>query len=122
MHFLPDLRAHINLGFDYGEGKGTNGVRQNSFQAWKDADFKGIGRKTEWNNKRQNSVLDFYLNYTKEIESIDSKIDVMGGYSWQHFYSKDYNKEISNHDTNPVVKKRNNLSYRELFSLILRKT
>lgn len=105
MHFLPDLRAHINLGFDYGEGKGTNGVRQNSFQAWKDADFKGIGRKTEWNNKRQNSVLDFYLNYTKEIESIDSKIDVMGGYSWQHFYSKDYNKEISNHDTNPVVKK-----------------
>ncbi len=105
MHFLPDLRAHINLGFDYGEGKGTNGVRQNSFQAWKDADFKGIGRKTEWNNKRQNTVLDFYLNYSKEIESIDSKIDVMGGYSWQHFYSKDYSKEISNHDTNPVVKK-----------------
>lgn len=105
MHFLPDLRAHINLGFDYGEGKGTNGVRQNSFQAWKDADFKGIGRKTEWNNKRQNTVLDFYLNYSKEIESIYSKIDVMGGYSWQHFYSKDYSKEISNHDTNPVVKK-----------------
>ncbi|MPM10473.1 TonB-dependent receptor SusC [bioreactor metagenome] len=45
------------------------------------------------------------MNYSKEIESIDSKIDVMGGYSWQHFYSKDYSKEISNHDTNPVVKK-----------------
>jgi len=105
MHFLPDLRAHLNLGFDYGVGKGTNGVRQNSFQSWKDADFKGVGRKTEWNNQRRNSVLDFYLNYAKEIESIDSKIDVMAGYSWQHFYSKDYSKELSNHDTSPVIKK-----------------
>ena len=107
IHFLPDLRAHLNLGFDYGEGKGTNGVRQNSFQAWKDADFKGIGRKTEWNNTRSNSVLDFYLNYVKEFESVESKIDVMAGYSWQHFYSKDYSKELSNHETNPVIKKEN---------------
>lgn len=105
MHFLPELKAHLNLGFDIAQGKGTNGVYQNSFQAWKDADFKGIGRKTEWNNKRQNTVLDFYLNYTKELPSLSSKIDVMGGYSWQHFYSEDYSKELSNHATNPVIKK-----------------
>ncbi|NTV19626.1 MAG: TonB-dependent receptor, partial [Bacteroidales bacterium] len=80
-------------------------VNQNSFQAWKDADFKGIGRKTQWNNERRNTVLDFYLNYTKEVPSIKSKFDLMGGYSWQHFYSKDYSKELSNHLTNPVVKK-----------------
>jgi len=105
VHFLPELRAHLNLGFDYAQGKGENGVNQNSFQAWKDADFKGIGRKTEWNNERRNTVLDFYLNYTKEVPSIKSKFDLMGGYSWQHFYSKDYSKELSNHLTNPVVKK-----------------
>lgn len=107
MHFLPELRAKLNLGFDLGEGEGTKGVKQNSFQAWKDSDFKGIGRMEEWSNRRENSVLDFYLNYTKEIESISSKVDVMGGYSWQHFYAKDYNKEQSNHKTNPVVKNEN---------------
>jgi len=105
VHFLPELRAHLNLGFDYAQGKGENGVNQNSFQAWKDADFKGIGRKTQWNNERRNTVLDFYLNYTKEVPSIKSKFDLMGGYSWQHFYSKDYSKELSNHLTNPVIKK-----------------
>lgn len=105
VHFLPELRAHLNLGFDYAQGQGVNGVNQNSFQAWKDADFKGIGRKTEWKNERKNSVLDFYLNYSKEIESIKSKFDLMAGYSWQHFYSKDYSKELSNHLTNPVIKK-----------------
>ncbi|MFA6334241.1 MAG: TonB-dependent receptor [Bacteroidales bacterium] len=104
MHFLPELKAHLNLGFDFAEGSGDKGVNRNSFQAWKDTEFKGIGRKTEWKNKRENSVMDFYLNYTKELASIKSKIDVMGGYSWQHFYSKDYTKELSNDDT-PVVKK-----------------
>ncbi len=104
MHFLPDLKAHLNLGFDFAEGSGDKGVNKNSFQAWKDTEFKGIGRKTEWKNNRKNSVLDFYLNYTKEFESIMSKIEVMGGYSWQHFYSKDYTKELSN-DATPVVKK-----------------
>jgi TonB-linked SusC/RagA family outer membrane protein len=104
MHFLPELRAHLNMGFDIAEGSGDKGVKQNSFQAWKDVEFKGIGRMEEWKNQRRNSVLDFYLNYSKELESISSRVDVMGGYSWQHFYSEDYTKNMSNHVANPVIK------------------
>jgi len=73
MHFFPDLKAHLNLGFDVAEGSGTHGVNKNSFQAWKDTEFKGIGRKTEWKNQRKNTVLDFYLNYSRELPSIKSK-------------------------------------------------
>lgn len=107
MHFLPELRAHLNLGLDIAEGGGENGVNQQSFQAWKDTEFKAIGRMTEWSNKRRNSVLDFYLNYSKELQSINSRIDVMGGYSWQHFYAENYSKERSNHRLIPVVKNEN---------------
>src|SRR5690606_22239987 len=35
----------------------------------------------------QNELLDFYVTYSKELKAIDSKFDVMGGYSWSHFYS-----------------------------------
>ncbi|MDP3437492.1 MAG: SusC/RagA family TonB-linked outer membrane protein [Bacteroidales bacterium] len=104
MHFLPELRANLNLGFDIAEGSGDKGVKQNSFQAWKDVEFKGIGRMEKWKNQRRNSVLDFYMNYSKELESISSRVDVMGGYSWQHFYSEDYNKNMSNHILIPVIK------------------
>lgn len=30
-------------------------------------------------------MLEFYLNYNKQIDNIYSVIDVIGGYSWQHF-------------------------------------
>ena len=35
--------------------------------------------------KNYNNLLDFYLNYNRDIKSIDSKIDATAGYSWQHF-------------------------------------
>lgn len=105
VHNFQDLRAHLNVGFDAALGRGKNGVMWNSFQSIKDADFKSFGRSTTWRNLRRNQVLDFYLNYVKEIDAIKSKIDVMGGYSWQKVFKQDYSKEASNHLYNPVVKK-----------------
>lgn len=104
MPFLPDLKANLNMGMDIAEGSGENGVYQGSFMAWKDAEFKGVGRMKEWENKRKNSVLDFYLNYSKELPNIYSKLDIMGGYSWQHFHSENYSREQSNHATNPIMR------------------
>ena len=37
---------------------------------------------------RQNLLLDFYLNYNHEFESIGSVLDVTAGYSWQKFHNK----------------------------------
>ncbi len=96
IHGFEDLRANLNLGYDVSSGKGNNYVRSNSFQAHKDSSFKGVGQGNTWDNRRENKVLDFYLNYNKEITPLRSTIDVMGGYSWQHFYSSNYVQNKSN--------------------------
>ena len=96
MHFLPELRANLNVGMDLNTGNGNNGALQNSPQAWRDNDFMGIGRNNnnQWLNR--NSLLDFYLNYNKELSSIRSRIDAMVGYSWQHFYSQNSSQTYGN--------------------------
>jgi iron complex outermembrane receptor protein len=84
MPFLPDLRANLNLGYDASRGEGTNIVDQNAAFAFTNKGFKG----EYWQDKR-NSLLEFYLNYAKTFGK--SSLNVMGGYSWQHFFIEDYN-------------------------------
>ncbi|MBA4407902.1 MAG: TonB-dependent receptor [Bacteroidota bacterium] len=81
-HFLPELRANLNLGYDYFTSKGHNNAPNEAAYTYRN----GIGRKNDYKQTGKSELLDFYLNYVKEIESINSKIDVTGGYSWQHFY------------------------------------
>ena len=45
---------------------------------------------TEYTQKKKNELLDLYLTYNKDIESINSSLSVMGGYSWQHFWRDNY--------------------------------
>lgn len=95
-HFLPELRANLNLGYDIATSTGNNGPSAGSYQAAKDSDLPNIGRYTSWDNLRRNQLLDFYLNYNKYFESIKSNVDIMGGYSYQHFYKSDFDKTFSN--------------------------
>lgn len=83
-HFLPELRANLNLGYDYFNTEGHNNAPDNAAFTYRG----GIGRKNNYTQKGKSQLLDFYLNYVKEIPSIQSKIDVTGGYSWQHFYKE----------------------------------
>lgn len=97
MHFLPDLRANLNLGYDIARGEGfAKGAIPGSFQSAKDGDFPYLGQVSDWNNFRRNQLMDFYLNYDKEFEKIESRINVMGGYSWQWFYQSDRSLTYSN--------------------------
>lgn len=96
LHFLPDLHANLNLGYDVTTSTGYNGARPGSFQTAKDTDFPNVGQHTEWDQLRRNQLLDFYLNYTKELTKIKSNINVMAGYSWQRFYSSNYDLSASN--------------------------
>ena len=95
VHFLKDLRLNLNLGYDVAKGTGNKGPNIGSFMAEKDDLFKGVGRSEYWNNFRRNQILEFYANYEKELPSIQSRINVMAGYSYQHFYYSDYNKNYS---------------------------
>ncbi len=99
MPFLTDLRANLNLGYDYQHGTWSGGNYPNSPNAWnggyeviKDGKIETIkdgGTScTDQFQTRVNLLLDFYLNYNHYFESIKSSVDVTAGYSWQKFHNK----------------------------------
>ena len=84
LHFLPDLHANLNLGLDHTKNDGTVYVPNTA--AWSYDNVRGGGEDNSYNSNNKNDLLDFYLNYKKEVASISSVFDVMAGYSWQHFW------------------------------------
>lgn len=90
-HFLPELHANLNLGYDVSMSNETNNVNQNSPTAWNEGIKNGAGTLYKVHELRRNTLLDFYLNYKKEFEAIYSNLDVMAGYSWQRFDAHGWN-------------------------------
>ena len=99
MPFLTDLRANLNLGYDYQHGTWSGEHCPNTPNAWnggyeviKDGKIETIkdgGTScTDQFQTRVNLLLDFYLNYNHYFESIKSSVDVTAGYSWQKFHNK----------------------------------
>ncbi|SEN21581.1 iron complex outermembrane recepter protein [bacterium A37T11] len=85
MHFLPELHANLNLGYDVSKGEGNTYVPA---YAASEADVKGLD-----NHYRQgttNTVAEFYLNYNKDISSWNSNINATAGYGYYDFMNKTY--------------------------------
>ncbi|HYG40405.1 MAG TPA: TonB-dependent receptor [Cytophagales bacterium] len=78
---VPGLRANLNLGYDVSRGE-----RQEFLPTFLKRAVANNGRIQYRNPKRTSGLLEAYLNYTKDIPSINSRIDVTGGYSWQNFF------------------------------------
>ncbi|MBP3536520.1 MAG: TonB-dependent receptor [Muribaculaceae bacterium] len=112
MPFLRELRANLNIGYDYSHGEVTNLNAAGSPLAWKNgfgfktADFPdypnpdGVesinlknGYTTQGKEFGENYtlLLDFYLNYNKTFREIKSDLDVTAGYSWQRFNFSTHN-------------------------------
>ena len=87
-HFLPELRANLNLGYDRSKSEGSIIVPE--YAPWVFDPVHGGGTYNKYEQEKKNEVLDFYLNYVKYVDNIESRFDVMAGYSWQHFWRKDY--------------------------------
>ena len=85
MPFLPDLRANLNVGLDRSTGEGTKFIPTTASFSYNP--ITGGGVDNTYSQKKENDLLEFYLNYTKKLS--DSNIDLMGGYSWQHFFIED---------------------------------
>ncbi|MBQ8874088.1 MAG: TonB-dependent receptor, partial [Bacteroides sp.] len=96
IHGFEELRANLNLGYDVAKSTGSRFDMAGSPQAALNTTFKDIGQGATWNSLRRNLLLDFYVNYNKEFKSIQSRIDAMAGYSWQHFYNSDFDITKSN--------------------------
>jgi TonB-linked SusC/RagA family outer membrane protein len=90
-HGFPDLRANLNLGFDKSFGEGTIFVPDSAGQAYLMTSPTGqqtSGVNNQYEQEKRNVLLDFFLNYTKNIGRIQSYIDVMAGYGYQDFLTK----------------------------------
>ncbi len=79
--FLPALRANLNLAYDYYRGEGT--VVVPNYAAFAFDATTGGGVNNAYNQTRENSLLEFYLNYKTTFDR--SGLELMAGYSWQHF-------------------------------------
>ena len=85
LHFLPELHLNLNLGYDVSKNETVSTTAQNSPQAWRGNYYDGAGTIYNHYELQRNTLLDFYANYKKEFEAINSNLDVMLGYSWQRF-------------------------------------
>lgn len=92
LHFLPELRLNLNLGYDYSAGTGTIDAPANYAEQWYRYPTAGQGgQKDIYKGSKRNLLLDFYANYNKEIKAISSRIDLMAGYSYQDWKTSVYN-------------------------------
>ncbi len=82
-HFLPELRANLNVGYDIARSNGTVTVTDSAASNY----FSNAkGQFAPYVQNRDNKLLEFYLNYKKDLKKIKSVIDVIGGYSYQDWY------------------------------------
>lgn len=84
--FLPQLRANLNLGYDYSRGKGAVNILGDNQVAYSFDLENGGGVRNTYEETRKNSLLEFYLNYQQRFGK--HRFDAMAGYSWQRFFDE----------------------------------
>jgi len=77
---VPGLRANLNVGYDYAKGEGTVFIPDSAAMTY----VRG-GVNNQYDNTKKNKLLDFYLNYSRDIKSIKGRLEAMAGYGYQDF-------------------------------------
>ena len=80
VHFLPDLHANLNLGYDVARSAGTITIPASSSIAYL---IQGVNN--QYQQQKNNKLLETYLNYTKQLG--DHHVEALAGYSYQDFYT-----------------------------------
>lgn len=88
MHFLPDLRANVNLGYDVSKGSGRV-ITQPWSPAFYTKDMPS-GERSRFKQNNRNLMLEAYLNYTKQLNE-NNRLEVMGGYTYQDWLTTNHN-------------------------------
>lgn len=98
--FLPALRANLNLAYDKSDAEGTVDVpAEASFQ------FFNGGEVREYTQGKENELFEFYLNYKNDFGK--NTVDVLAGYSWQHFFEESFG-QASNIAGTDIIQAPNN--------------
>jgi TonB-linked SusC/RagA family outer membrane protein len=86
MRFVPGLRANLNVGLDKSHGEGTVYVPPYAASDYNRTSLTGArapGRWDQYEQDKTNQLLEFYLNYAKDLSSIHSRVDATAGYTYQ---------------------------------------
>jgi TonB-dependent starch-binding outer membrane protein SusC len=93
-HFLPQLRAVVNVATDRSTGNGTVVVPDSAASNYRtDGLVSGTyayGLNNKYKQENKNELLESYLAYEQNIKNIKSRFDVMAGTSYQAFETKNY--------------------------------
>ncbi|MEO6150217.1 MAG: SusC/RagA family TonB-linked outer membrane protein, partial [Mucilaginibacter sp.] len=95
MHFLPDLHANLNVGYDVSKGNGTILIPDSaagSYNRFKNAD--GIlksGVNNQYKSTQFNKTIEFFLSYNRDLKSIESRLEAVAGYAFYDYENKGYN-------------------------------
>lgn len=91
MHWLPELRAVLNLGLDYSESTINEYFLEKAVASYSVFDgmeiFNNLISSYDEEQTKKDQTLDAYLSYTKFPEGFITKIDAQAGYSYQNFQS-----------------------------------
>jgi len=88
VHYLPDLKLKVNLGIDHSVSDGKVTTAKGSPLEF--STYGASGKYNTYSQTKTNSLLDMYFDYSKNFST--SRLNVVGGYSWQHFYK--HNKSL----------------------------
>ncbi|MCD7973333.1 MAG: TonB-dependent receptor [Candidatus Azobacteroides sp.] len=89
-HFLPELNAHLNLAYDYSDTDGKKEIEENT--SWT-PEFGGISEI--YTQKKRMDMFESYLNYANTFPKIKGELDMVAGYSYQHFKLDNYYKTMN---------------------------
>lgn len=79
-HFLPDLHFNVNAGYDYTKSEGHK-FKDGNLRAG----FEDKGSSNFYSMEKKNKLLETYFNYVKNINAINTGVDITAGYSYQDF-------------------------------------
>jgi iron complex outermembrane receptor protein len=111
LHFFPDLHINVNAGYDYQKSNGHvteyNGYR---------ATINTLGTSRKYEQEKLNKLFESFLNYIKDIDAIDTKVDIMGGYSYQNFH--EFTPGTMTYNGNPTYNTQPSLDYEKRLVLL----
>lgn len=91
VHGLEDLRFNLNLGIDWAKSNGDKKTSLGSESSYHSTTESGGGSAETYDYTRRNTTLEAYADYNHTFAR-KHNLDVMAGYSWQHFWSNSHNQ------------------------------
>ena len=92
--YVKGLRVTANFGIDQSTGSGKTVINDSAASSYRRAVSGGTflsGVNNEYKQKQTNQLMELFVNYAKDLKSINSKFDLQAGYTYQDFLTRNDN-------------------------------